>query len=554
VAATPESIASLRRIGELRGGGSSSGRRPSRRSGRRGLPRVPVGKIAVVLVVAGLAALGWLAWRYLAAGVSVQGIRDGEVVTPTALAGREITVSVSGRASAARVRLNGQEIAGVVRDGKTMRFGLPPLVDGPYELTITSDRPPIGHLTTRERFVVDGTPPAMSFATVSPAVPLDHPMVVHGMIGGAVDVEAPGATLTRQGDAVTLSFAVPPAGPVDITATDAAGNSAVATVIVPVRYPKTNGVHVSAKAWADPALKAGILQMIAQKQINAVELDLKDEQGVVGYGSEVQLANEIGAVRASYDLAAAVEELHALKVRVIGRVVAFLDPVLAEAAWARGDAAWVLQTPDGQPFRAHGLFTNYVQPEVRAYNLAIAEEAAKAGVDDILWDYVRRPEGDPATMVVPGLKGRSSEVIGRFLEEGHELLRPLGVYQGACVFGIAATRPQSIAQDLPLMARHVDYLAPMLYPERWGSGEYGVADPQAQPYDIVVRSLVDFQTVATPLGRALVPWLQDFDDRVQYGPYQVVAQMNAAKDRGLTSWLFWNPGTRYSTEGYPVEG
>jgi hypothetical protein len=494
-----------------------------------------------------------MAWRYVSASVSVEGIDDGEVVTPTGLAGREITVSVVGRASSARVRLNGQDVPGVARDGKTLHFHLPPLVDGPYELTISSDRQPIGRLTTRHHFVVDGTPPAMSFATLSPAAPLDKPVVVQGTVSGAVDVQAPGATLTKDGDTVKLSFDVPPAGPVDITATDAAGNSAVATVVVPVQYPKTNGVHVSAKAWADPALKAGVLQMIAEKKINAVQLDLKDEQGVVGYASKVQLANEIGAVRASYDLPAAVEELHGLGVRVIGRVVAFLDPVLAQAAWARGDTAWVIQAPDGQPLGTHALFTNYVQPEVRAYNLGIAEEAAKAGVDDILWDYVRRPEGEPATMVVPGLTGLSSEVIGQFLEQGHELLRPLGVYQGACVFGIAPTRPQSIAQDLPLMAQHVDYLAPMLYPERWSNGEYGVADPQAQPYDIVVRSLVDFQTAVAPLGRAVVPWLQDYDGRVAYGPYQVVAQMNAAKDLGVTNWLFWNPGARYSAEGYPVE-
>ena len=67
-----------------------------------------------------------------------------------------------------------------------------------------------------------------------------------------------------------------------------------------------------------------------------------------------------------------------------------------------------LGAPDARraaPVGAYGGFTNYVRPEVRAYNLAIAEEAARAGVDDILWDYVRRPEGDPATMVVPGLTG-----------------------------------------------------------------------------------------------------------------------------------------------------
>ena len=329
---------------------------------------------------------------------------------------------------------------------------------------------------------------------------IDQPVVIQGTVKDAVDIQAPGANMTKDGDTVTLSFATPPPGPVEISATDAAGNKVVATVVVPVEYPQTNGVHVGADEWADPALKAGILQMIAEGRINAVELDLKNEQGTVGYGSHVQLANDIGAVKAKYDLPAAVAELHGLGVRVVGRIVAFLDPVLAHAAWARGDKDWVLQTPDGQPLGSDGGFTNYVQPDVRAYNLAIAEEAARAGVDDILWDYVRRPEGEPASMVVPGLVGASSDAIGGFLQQGHELLRPLGVYQGASVLGISATRPQSIAQDVPLIAKHVDYLAPTLYPERWGRTEYGVADPQAQPYDIVLRSLADFQTIVEPHG------------------------------------------------------
>jgi hypothetical protein len=399
--------------------------------------------------------------------------------------------------------------------------------------------------------VVDGTPPAIRLATKVDPVPIDRPLTLTGTVVGAEKVEVPGAKVALDGDDVTLTFPFPPADPIELAATDSAGNRAVMSFVVPVRYPKTNGVHVTAKAWADPVLKAGILQMIAAKQVNAIELDLKDEEGVVGYDSQVPLAREIGAVQPSYELKAAVEELHGLGVRVVGRVVAFRDPILAHAAWDAGNRSWVLQTPDGQqPLGAYGGFTNYVQPEVRAYNLAIAEEGARAGVDDILWDYVRRPEGDPKTMIVPGLNGLSSDVIGQFLAEGFRLLRPLGVYQGASVFGISATRPQTIAQDVPLIARHVDYLAPMLYPERWNRSEYDVADPQAQPYDIVFRSLVDFQIAAEPMGRAVLPWLQDYDGRVAYDAPQVQAQMAAAADRGITGWLFWNPGSQYSTGGY----
>ena len=45
--------------------------------------------------------------------------------------------------------------------------------------------------------------------------------------------------------------------------------------------------------------------------------------------------------------------------------------------------------------------------------------------------------------------------------------------------------PEQIAQDIGLLAPHVDYVAPMVYPSHWGAGEYGVADPLRQPADIV---------------------------------------------------------------------
>ena len=56
-----------------------------------------------------------------------------------------------------------------------------------------------------------------------------------------------------------------------------------------------------------------------------------------------------------------------------------------------------------------------------------------------------------------------------------------GARLGASVFGIAATRPDEIAQDIPRMATVVDYVAPMVYPSHWGPGEYGVAGSELGP-------------------------------------------------------------------------
>ena len=109
-------------------------------------------------------------------------------------------------------------------------------------------------------------------------------------------------------------------------------------MVVPVAYPETtHGVHVSTAAWANDELRAGIEDLIDRGLVDTVELDLKDESGIIGYDSELAQAQEIGAVTADYDLSETVEYLKGKGIRVIGRLVAFRDPIYANAAWAAGD-------------------------------------------------------------------------------------------------------------------------------------------------------------------------------------------------------------------------
>ena len=89
---------------------------------------------------------------------------------------------------------------------------------------------------------------------------------------------------------------------------------------------------------------------------------------------------------------------------MIERLVAFRDPVLAEWAWT-GRRELVVQTPSGSAYSGGYGGTNYDHDDVRAYNVDLAVAAAKLGVDDVLYDYLRRPDGLLESMVVPGLEG-----------------------------------------------------------------------------------------------------------------------------------------------------
>jgi hypothetical protein len=152
-------------------------------------------------------------------------------------------------------------------------------------------------------------------------------------------------------------------------------------------------------------------------------------------------------------------------------------------------------------------------------------------------------------MVVPGLVSTSSEAVATFLDEAHRALRSAGSYQGASVQGLAVRSGDSIGQDVPRMARAVDYLAPMIYPSQWAKGQYDVADPAREPFEITSRSLADFQQAIAGSGAKLVPWVQDYSQGgVVYGPAEVRAQLDAAAALGLPGFLLWNPNARYTAD------
>jgi peptidoglycan/xylan/chitin deacetylase (PgdA/CDA1 family) len=159
---------------------------------------------------------------------------------------------------------------------------------------------------------------------------------------------------------------------------------------------------------------------------------------------------------------------------------------------------------------------------------------------------VRRPDGPRSSMSLPGLKGEPEAAIASFLAESRAALSKTGVLVGASVFGVAATRPEEVGQDIPAMARHVDYIAPMLYPSHWGPGEYDVLDPNGQPYDIVFRSTADFVKQVRATGARVVNWLQDFSYGRDYGPDQVRAQIAASRAAGVDEFILWDAAVTYT--------
>ena len=280
--------------------------------------------------------------------------------------------------------------------------------------------------------------------------------------------------------------------------------------------------------------------------LNTVEVDVKDESGNVSFlGGAPRIAVKDGAARAYYDPAKVAREAHAAGMYLIGRVVSFEDPITAVA-----HPELAVHRSDGSIWTTNGGLA-WLNPYSRAawrYDVDVAVHAAKAGFDEIQFDYVRFPsDGDVSIMRFPGPHPQArNATVAAFLRYAASRLHPLGVRVSADVFGLAATHDLGIAQHPVQLGKIVDAIYPMTYPSHYSSGEYNLADPNAAPGATVMHSLRDFRGQLAGGKALLVPWLQDFSLGRTYSLGDVEAQIAAARAANTGGFMLWNAAGLYT--------
>nr|MDQ3388712.1 putative glycoside hydrolase [Gemmatimonadota bacterium] len=279
------------------------------------------------------------------------------------------------------------------------------------------------------------------------------------------------------------------------------------------------GIYLNAYAAGSRTRLPKLIQMADDTEINAFVIDVKDEKGI-RYDSEVALARELaqpGEVTIR-DLKALTDTLRAHGIWSIARIVLFKDPILS-----RAKPEWTVQRPGGGAW-ADKAGNNWVSPwdeNVWAYNLDIAEEVARAGFDEIQFDYVRFAEAYRSlpAQVHPRAKGDRTDAIAAFLNEAKRRLHPLGVVVAADVFGLAPNDPRDvgIGQQWETISATADHILPMMYPSHYMSTHLpGVPRPNTMPYETVFKSAGMARLRNDRLQEAgvrparVIPWLQAF--------------------------------------------
>jgi hypothetical protein len=312
------------------------------------------------------------------------------------------------------------------------------------------------------------------------------------------------------------------------------------------------GLYLNAWAAGSTAKLERLIGIANRTEVNAFVIDVK-EGGEISYRSSVPLARAIGADRAYIgNVRGMLAKLRENGIYPIARIVVFRDEKLADAR-----PAWSVRHVNGGEWKdgsGHAWVDSYNR-DVWDYNIAIAREALELGFSEVQWDYVRFPDVPQALMRTaawPAQAGRTKQdAIREFLLYSREQLKQYDAPVTADVFGLTVSvrNDMGIGQLWEKMVDATDVLLPMVYPSHFARGSYGIAHPNASPYETVKTAMEHAVRRTSGVANAakIRPWLQDFTlGQPRYGPAHVRAQIQGAYDAGVMEWVLWHPGSNYT--------
>lgn len=327
--------------------------------------------------------------------------------------------------------------------------------------------------------------------------------------------------------------------------------------VVHIETPTTvRAIYISSWSAGTTSSMVHINNLLDGEEVNAVVIDIKDATGRVSYIPKDAdlLASGVGTKRIAH-LDTLIKSLHDRHIYVIGRIAVFQDPY-----WPTVHPEDALQdTTTGKPWKdKKGLtWLRADNLKVWSYIESIATDAHAQGFDEINMDYVRFPtDGAIHNIDQSTFKTSKQDIIASFFADLDTTLRQQEhIPLSADIFGltVSAEDDMGIGQKIELIAPHVDYICPMIYPSHFANGSYGFSKPAEHPYEIIHKALTDGMaklTAANIPTEKIRPWLQDFDLGAIYTADMVQAQIDATYAVGLKSWLMWDASNKYTLSVY----
>jgi len=335
------------------------------------------------------------------------------------------------------------------------------------------------------------------------------------------------------------------------------------SLVIELTPLRPKALYLSAYGIGNAELRGDALKLIDETELNALVIDVKGDRGLVPYRSAaVAAAGQKQDLLTVGDMPALLKALRGRGVYLIARIVVFKDDPLASVhpAWAVHDARGGLwRDREGQA---------WIDPfchEAWGHSLALAEEAAALGFDEVQFDYLRFPDARGLAFSEANTEEHRVAAIDEFLASARRRLQRYNIFISADIFGYVAwnSGDTQIGQQLDALAGRVDYLCLMLYPSGFAFGIPGYRDPMAAPFEIVRRTLQRARQRTGLPGVRWRPWLQAFRDYAfdhrNFAAPEIRAQIGGAETEDSDGWMLWNPRNRYGAQGLapvhpPLEG
>jgi len=293
-----------------------------------------------------------------------------------------------------------------------------------------------------------------------------------------------------------------------------------------------------------------ILNLSKETEVNAVVVDVKNEYGSTSFYTSFKQANSYGAYkkRTNRNIQKFIKTMKENNIYTIARIVTFKDELQA----SNNPEYALKRDSNGSIWRNHDKMA-WVDPfdeRSHKYTIRIAEEAAKAGFDEINFDYIRFPAKSGLRFSKENTQNNRVKAIEKFLDSAKKRLEPYGVFISVNTYGNilwSKKDDNNIGQMLSSLASHSDYIAPMLYPSGFAYGSFHFDYPADHPHAVIYRSIKNIKK-RVDISRVR-PWLQYFKDytkkRRPYGKFEVQEQIRATEELNTNGWMMWSPSSRY---------
>lgn len=323
-------------------------------------------------------------------------------------------------------------------------------------------------------------------------------------------------------------------------------------VVTHIKTPENvKAIYISSWVAGAPSIRANLIKLIDDTELNAIVIDVKDNTGVLTWDGRAR------------DLPDLIDLLHSKNIYVIARIAAFQDPAYVKL---HPDQA-VHSKATGSIWKDHkGIpWVDTGSKDMWKYIYDVSKKSYDMGFDEINLDYIRFPtDGALSDMTFPisGERAKTDKpgIVGDFFRYITDELHKDSIPVSGDLFGIIMVTNvdvKTLGQDMHTALATFDYVSPMVYPSHFYAGTAGYANPAANPGPIIAYSMgkgmAIAEEVASSTGQATStirakyrPWYQDFDMGATYTAEMVRAQISAGEKLGITSWMLWDPANKYT--------